>query len=234
MYVALLVLAVLVLFLFSQVKPTGTETETESASFAPNKVADCKLTIDRAPRLRGFYLNQTAEEIGRVFPSFLAAFDKKKEEPAQNGLPTLDLRVVASNELSEDLSEMEDFRDVALVWQLLNGRTVGLTAEYREFEPTSRQDLLTQISETTSLPIDSFKLVGMHNAVMHCDGFTVSVHEGSYSETEWVPAGSQILLEDKAAFDTINAEERELRRAAAEEAAKKKDEAEKRRRTFRP
>ena len=109
-----------------------------------------------------------------------------------------------------------------------------MTAEYREFEPDSLQELLTQISATTSLPIESFKVVGTHNAFMICNGFTVSVHEGSYSETDWVAVGSEIVLEDRVAFEVINAEERELKRIAAEEAAKKKEEAERRRRTFKP
>jgi hypothetical protein len=232
--VALLLLAVLALLLFSQVRPTGTDPETANLTPASDNAPDCVLTIDKAPRLRGFYLNQTAEEIGRVFPSFLIALDKKKRAPIRNGVTTSDFWVVASSELSEGLSEAEDYRDVAFVWQLLNGRTVGLTVEYREFEPESLQDLLAQIADTTFLPIESFKVIGVHNAVMTCDGFTVSVHEGSYSETEWMPVGSQILLEDKVAFQVVNAEENEAKRLSAEEAAKKKEEAEKRRRTFKP
>ena len=233
-FVALLLLAVLVLILWSQVSPTQTGPETANSTSAPEKVADCLLTLDQSPRLRGFYLNQTAEGIGRIFPSFMTAYDTRSSPLLPNRAATSDFRVVESSELTEKFSEMEDYRDVAIVWQLLNGRTVGLTVEYREFEPVSLQDFLTQIAATTSLPLESFKVVGIHNAVMSCDGFTVSVHEGSYTETEWVPTGSQIFLEDKVAFEVINAEERELKRLTAEEAAKKREEAEKRRRTFKP
>ena len=233
-FVALLLLAVLALLLFSQEKPTKTESDRERLAPGPETVPNCALTVDQGPRLRGFYLNQTAEEIGHIFPSFLTAYDKKRAPLLPNKVVRLDYRVVESSELSESIGEMEDYRDVAFVWQLVNGRTVGLTVKYNEFEPASLEDLLTQISATTPLPIESFRVVGVHNAVMTCNGFTVSVHEGSYSESEWVATGSQILLEDKVAFDVINDEEKELKRLAAEEAAKKSEEAEKRKRTFKP
>jgi DNA-directed RNA polymerase subunit H (RpoH/RPB5) len=255
---ALLLLGVLVSLSFSQAKPSSspkpsTTQKAKTRTPKPTKepvakptppppdkaepeppAVECPLTVDRAPRLRGFYLNQRIEEITRVFPSFAEAYEKEKDPLMPVRTLTSDYRIVESDELTEDLTQMDEYRDVTFVWQLLNGRTVKLIVEYAEFEPASLKDFVSQIAESTSLPPESFKVTGKHKAVMACQGFTVEVNEGSYTKAGWVPTHSQISIEDKVAFEAMDAEEKELKRIAAEDAAKKKEEAEKRKRTFKP
>jgi hypothetical protein len=245
-FTALLLLGAFVLSSYSQAKPAPTKssrtrsvvpkpTPEEPASEQPEpaqKVAACTLTLEQAPKLRGFYVNQPVDAIVRVFPSFRRAYEEEPLLPTRT--LTSDFRTVDSDELTEDLSKFDEYHDVGFIWKLLNGRTVSLTVRYGEYEPADLHDFVTQVADTTGLPLTAFKVIGKHKASLTCDGFSMEVHEGSYTKTGWVANGSQILIEDTFAIKAMVAEEAEMKRVAAEEAVKKKEEAEKRKRTFKP
>lgn len=199
----------------------------------PN-VGTCTLTLTEAPRLRGFYLNQAEQEISSVLPSFHKAYEMEKDVLLPSRELISDFREVSSNKLEEDLTAVEEYRDVSFVWQLLNGRLVAISVTYEEYEPMNMNDFLDAVTSTTGLPLKSFHIVGPHTAVINCDGFSVTMKEGSYTKTKWTPNRSQLILTDTVAYAAMDAEEKEIKKQRAKDEAAKKAEEEKRKRTFKP
>jgi hypothetical protein len=198
------------------------------------RTAACTLQINEAPQLRGFFLNQSEEEISGLIYSFHKAYEIAKNELMPDRELVSDFREVRSDRLDQDLTVLDEYSDVSFVWQLWGGRVVQLRVTYEEYEPMNMNDFLDQVSSTTGLPLKAFHLVDKHTAVAKCDGFSVEIKEGSMTKSGWVPNESQVILTDTIAVAAIDAEEKQLRKERAEEEARKKAEAEKKKRTFKP
>jgi hypothetical protein len=194
----------------------------------------CAATVFESPRLRGFYLNQTEREISSFLPSFHTAYEAAKDPL----LPVRDLisdfREVKSDDLSDDLSKFEEYRDATFVLQFLSGRVVQLQITYEEYEPESLSAFLEAFAATTGMPLKAFRISGKHSASLKCNGFSVEIREGSYTKTEWVPSRSQVILADTAAFAAMEEEEKEVKKQRAKEEELRNSEAEKKKRVFKP
>lgn len=194
----------------------------------------CSLQINEAPRLRGFFLDQSAEEITAVIPSFKKAYEIAKNELLPNRELISDFREVRSDQLDQDITGNEEYSDVSFVWQLWGGHVVQLQVTYEEYEPMNMNDFLEQVSSTTGLPLKAFHIVDKHTAAAKCDGFAIVVKEGSMTKSGWVPQESEVILYDTVAMAAIDAEEKQVKKDRAEEEAKRKADAEKKKRTFKP
>ena len=199
-----------------------------------SNASQCAATISESPRLRGFYLNQTAEEVSSVLPSFREAYEAAQGQLLPQRDLVSDFREVKSEGLEADLTQFEDYRDASFVWQFLNGRVVQLQVTYEEYEPENLSTFLEAFTSTSGLPLKFFRITGKHTAVLTCVGFSVEIREGSYTKTQWVPSKSQITLTDTEAFAAMDVEEKEVKMRRAKEEALKKAESEKKKRTFKP
>jgi hypothetical protein len=226
--VAILLIGWLTVWVFSQKKAPAPKTT------ARPRTAACTLQINEAPALRGFFLNQSAGEITAVIPSFHKAYVIAKNELLPNKELISDFREVRSELLEQDLTNIDEYRDVSFVWQLWGERVVQLQVTYEEYEPMNMNDFLEQVSSTTGLPLKAFHIVDKHTAAAKCDGFSLVVKEGSMTKSGWVPQESKLILIDTVAFAAIDAEEKQVKKERAEEEAKKKADAEKKKRTFKP
>jgi hypothetical protein len=226
--VAILFLVLLTVSAFSQKKVPATKPATRP------RTAACTLQINEAPRLRGFFLGQSEEEIKAAIPSFHTAYETAKDLMFPVRDVNSDFREVRSDLLTQDLTQNEEYSDVSFVWQLWGGRVVQLQVTYEEYEPMNMNDFLEQVSSTTGLPIKAFHVVNPHTQAAKCDGFSIIVKEGSMTKTGWVPQESQVILLDTTAIAALDAEEKQVKKERAEEDAKKKADAEKKKRTFKP
>src|SRR6476619_5927253 len=68
------------------------------------RTAVCTIQINGAPRLRGFFLNQTADEITAVIPSFHKAYESAKNDLFPIREVNSDFREVRSDLLPQDLT----------------------------------------------------------------------------------------------------------------------------------
>ena len=198
------------------------------------KVGACVLTLADSPRLRGFYLNQSERDIASLLPSFHKAYEIEKDELLPSRELISDFREVRSDKLDDDLTAIEEYRDVSFIWQLLSGRLVSLSVTYEDYEPMNMNDFLEAVTSTTALPLKSFHVVDPHTAVINCDGFSVMLKEGSFTKAKWSPNRSQLILTDTVASAAMDAEEKEIKKQRAKDEAAKKAEEEKRKRTFKP
>ena len=230
----LIVSCVLILVFFHVPSSFSQNKRPTRVVAASQKAGQCTLTKFDAPRLRGFYLDETEQEISSILPAFHKTYESEKNPLFPQHLLNSDFREVRSEKLETDLTEFEDYRDVSFVWQFWNGHVVQLRITYEEYEAESLNAFLEDFTSTTGLPLKYFRISGKHTAVLRCDGVSIEIREGSYIKTEWVQVKSQITLTDTEAFAAINEEEKLIKEQRAKEEADKKAAEQKKKRTFKP
>jgi len=231
---SLLILCALLLIFFSPPQQVSQDKRPARVVAAKHKDGQCTISIFNSPRLRGFYLYQTEPEITALLPSFRRAYEAAKDPLLPVHDLISDFREIRSDGLEDDLTKIEAYRDVTFVWQFFNSHVAQLRVTYQEYEPENLDDFVDSVSSTTGLPPRSFRVVDKHTAVLACDGFSVLIREGSYTNKVWGPNGSQIILTDTEAFTAIDEEEKEVKKQRAKEEEQKQAEAVKKKRTFKP
>lgn len=192
-----------------------------------NQAVPCDLPLDKAPKLRGFYLGQTYQEIGRRIPGFEALYEDKTSY-----LPTpIDFRIVGSWATS---AEVEGIEDVTITWHFYLGRIATMFVTYSEFKPRNLRDFITQAESTTGLPQNAFRAVGPRKAKANCKAFSMELWYGQESKVGWSAEGSTIVIEDTRAAAAYDAEHAAYQKAKRQEERLAKEEERRRRTTLRP
>lgn len=156
----------------------------------------CKLTED--PKLRGFYLGQTVDEIQNMIPDFREAYEfHKKDRNTDFQLsdwlkeidPTIsreiDLVYINSfwafgTESDRKLLTSADYEDVEVIWWFMKGRLFAYGVYYNDLEvDQDAEKFIKQVSAKTTLPRKGWKVIssGME-AELLCDGFKVFLNAG--------------------------------------------------------
>lgn len=192
---------------------------------AAAKTAKCELTIDKAPKLRGFYLGQTYKEFEESIPDY---------RPPQNMLVD-DLRIIHSTSLYnfDELQSYERFENTQFTWQFYDDKLFRIFVTYIDFRPPSLSDFLRQFSETSRVPVASFRRTSPYEAIAMCSGFSAEVATARLFRAGWNKE-SVVVLEDLAVARELDRLEREAERERKATEQREKAERLKRERTFKP
>lgn len=194
-------------------------------------VPPCNLTLKDAPKLRGFYLGQSYEEISEAIPKFEKAY--READNSYDDTPNVDYRVIHWSNISYP-DTIKGYEDVLLTWQFYNSKLVRLYVTYLSFEPPTIQDFIKQASEKTFLPMQSFKISDKHKAVLVCNGFSANLYIGNESRVGWTEGPPEIMVEDTNAYLEMDRLSSEYKRKKKEEDLRKKREDQEKKKIFKP
>lgn len=189
----------------------------------------CNLPLDRAPKLREFYLGQTYEDIAKRIPGFQDDYNNAVSGTFR--APNADFRIISSSTLATDINDLED---VSITWHFYKGRVIAIFSTYSAFVPRNLRDFIEQVETTTGLPKNELKVTGRHKARMVCGGFSVELWYGQESKVGWDPGFSTIVIEDLAGQAAYDAEVEAFLRAQKKAELQKKEEERRKRTTLKP
>ncbi|MEZ5423300.1 MAG: hypothetical protein R2682_09440 [Pyrinomonadaceae bacterium] len=159
-------------------------------------VSTCKLT--EAPKLRGFYLGQTVDEIQKVIPGFREAYEFQRKD-RETAFPLSDWRREIATTISReidlvylpsdgafgidsdrDLLTTADYEDVDVIWWFMKERLFAYGIYYKELEiDQDAEKFAKQVSAKTFLPQKGWRVISSGlEAEMLCDGFKVFLNAG--------------------------------------------------------
>ncbi len=185
-------LALLVLFAISS------HAQSSVGVRSTNKVAAplCKLT--EAPKLRGFYLGQTVDEIQNEISGFRDAYEFQKKDRTTE-FPLSDWREEVDPTISREIDLVyldsswafgfdsdrklltsADYEDVHVIWWFMKERLFAYGIYYTDLEiDQDAVKFIRQVSAKTTLPPRGWKVhpSGL-GADLLCDGFKVDLNPG--------------------------------------------------------
>ncbi len=207
MFRFLILLALLLSFV-----PTYAQTKK-----MPRKILS-KCLLTEAPSLRGFFLNQTVNEIDVMMSSFKTKYEEEKE--SDSNINDKEIGWSYMNFGDMDFSNPE-LKDVVVTLHFLDDKVIYLSIIYRGFEPQNLKGFIDQLTEKTTLPKEGWTTEDKYHGVLKCSNFQVRVSTG-----EEVSRPGYLDLPSVTLIDTIAEAEKINRRKLVE--TKKKNEERKR------
>lgn len=207
-FIAIIIIINSTLFVFSQTKKQG---------FTP-----CTLTNADSPTLRGFYLRQSKQELKGI-PYFESEYENSRIHDDIGGRSRFGYVIVNSIDLfyrTPGVRTVPDnkYEDIDFYLHFLDGNLAYISVRYLDYEPDSLGTFLTQISETTNLPIGSWVIVDKNNAKMKCSGFDVSVWTGKITSRPDYLEYPTLTISDTFAQAELEKRERNFKKRQLEEA----------------
>lgn len=197
----------------------------------------CSLTISEAPKLRGFYLGQAKDELSNI-PYFLEEYEKKKKEDYQDRVKfgwlminSVDLFYRTPGVRTVPIKDLED---VEFYLHFLDNNIMFISMKYTQYEPDNLNSFIKQVSETTILPVESWKIKDKYNAEMSCNGFDVSLWTGNIVGRDEYSDYPTLSISNKTAELEIDKREKAYKKKLIEDEKERKRQEEKKRRTFKP
>ena len=202
----------------------------------------CDLTIKDAPKLRGFYLGQSYQEIAQMIPKFEQFYLLAGQKNLRFKGTDVDEKGVSSTEiwssyfpnlndpnLADLIKKVDEESGIdnesQISWGFYNGKLYHLFVEYTKFEPNTIRDLIAQVAEKTGLPGASFKIKDKYKADLRCQGFTVSLDMGIYTRFEgYVKQSPEIFVEDTETALRLDKLYQDIERKKKEDALLKRKE----------
>lgn len=146
------------------------------STFAQTKKTTQVCRINEPPKLRGFFLGETVEEINKVIPNFLEFFLKQKTLEKSEGIGIGSTTFFYKNGVRQ--TPNKDFEDVDFYWKFFENKLYFMSVNYINFQPQNLQDFINKLSEKTGLPLKGWVFEDKYSAILKCDGFTIGVWTG--------------------------------------------------------
>jgi hypothetical protein len=201
-----------------------------------SSVKPCSLKISESPKLRGFYLGQDFTELSAIsyFVDQYGINSKKDEDNSKFGVVSVNESDVFYRTPGKRETTPKELDDIGFYTHFLDGKLYFVSISYREYEPENLRDFMSQISEKTNLPKDSWQIKDTYNAEMKCVGFTVEIGTGNQTGRPDYQDYPSIALSNDSAYLEISKREKALiKKRIEEEKRRKKLELEKKR-TLKP
>lgn len=219
---------IFVLIMAASLPVSAQKKAVRVANFAP-----CTLTLKEAPKLRGFYLGESVNEISKIFPTM------KREYSSDNSYnyyanPNSDYRIVVLSPSDDEVYNSDEYKDVGITWHFYNGILTQLFVTYTEYMPGSLNNFIKQTSEKTNIPATSFRKTDKHKAIAACTDFSLELWEGQDSRIGWSPNDSTIVLADTKKITQLEKDRIEYEAQKKADARRKKQEELNRRTTLKP
>ena len=167
-------------------------------SSEPKKVTSttskCQLT--EAPKLRGFYLGQTVDEIQKIVPDFREAYELQKKTrnfpiPLSDWRKEIDETISSEIDLvyfdgsrpfgtdsNREILTSTDYEDVNIIWWFIKEKLFAYGVYYSELDvEQDAAKFLKQVSAKTTLPQKGWILSDI-DANLRCNGFKVYLNAG--------------------------------------------------------
>lgn len=222
--------------LLAQVKPKVNPTA--------KSIAPCNLTLNQAPKLRGFYLGQSKKELEKI-PHFT---DEYRKNNANDPMDKSKFGFVMLNSVNlfyqqPGIRKVSDknYDDIEFYLHFLDDKIMYISVQYTEYEPTNLNEFIKQVSQTTGLPLDSWKIKDKYNAEMICTDFDVSLWTGNVVGRPEYQDYPSLAIADKSAENELELREKkynnlllEAERERHRIEAEKKLEEERKRKIFKP
>lgn len=183
---------------------------------AQNKLADAKIALDKAdkrlrefcitsaaPKLRGFTLGQTPEEIETRLPGFTKAFYNALSNRTDRDIVIVNSVPLFYRQPGKRWVPDPDFEDVDFFWHFYKHRLYFMTAQYREYDPPNIQNFIQQVTEKTGLPVNGWILPDKYHAILSCNEFKVELWTGRILGRSYYKDFPSVTLTDMSAYNEI-------------------------------
>ncbi len=147
---------------------TNVDAQTKSQAKA---IKLCNLTLADSPKLRGFFLGQTKDELFQRLPLL-------KEKYNESAIQSDNKAIGLAGFFSAAIDDVEEFADINFDLSFLDGKLYSFSVKYENYEPDNLKTFIKQISDTSKLPSEGWKIESKYSAKLNCADFSVWVWTG--------------------------------------------------------